>query len=154
VQIKYCLFYNQARFDWFKEERAVDVKTRSCLENFTILPNDFSEKISLKTVVLRNKEHMYSNDGWMLVECKQDQGRFFPANFIGMILRISLIDSDGNEIVRETKYPDDLSIDLEWIEPSLENLEWADDLLNDKTDITKPPTRFEEMGGLEEDEDS
>lgn len=154
VQIKYCLFYDQARFDWIKEDRAVDVITRSCIENFTILPNESSEKISLKTVVLRNKEHMYSNDGWMLVECKQDQGRFFPANFIGMLVRVSLTDADGNEIFRETKYPDDLSVDLEWIEPSLENLEWPDDNLDDKTDITKPPTRFEEMGGTEEDEEA
>ena len=65
-----------------QEERAVDVITRSCVENFTILPNEYAEKIRLKTVVLRNKEHMYSNDGWMLVECKQNQGRFFPAIFL------------------------------------------------------------------------
>ena len=60
-------------------------------------PNEYAEKIRLKTVVLRNKEHMYSNDGWMLIECKQNQGRFFPANFLGMILRVSLTDADGNE---------------------------------------------------------
>lgn len=154
VQIKYCLFYDQARFDWFKEERAVDVITRSCVENFTILPNEYTEKIRLKTVVLRNKEHMYSNDGWMLVECKQNQGRFFPANFLGMILRVSLTDADGNEIFRETKYPEDLNDNFEWVEPALENSEWPDDNLDDKTDITKPPTRFEEMGGVDEDEEA
>ena len=34
-----------------------------------------------------------------------------------------------------------------------ENIDWADDRLDETTDIAKPPTRFEEMGGTEENED-
>ena len=154
LKIKYCLIYDQARFDWNKEERAIDIITRPCLEEISILPNEYAEKISLKTIVLKNKEHMYRNDGWMLLKCKQDEGRFFPANFIGMILRVEMINPDGKIVVRETRYPNDLSEEYEWLEPTSENIDWSDDLLDDKTDITKPPTRFEEMGGMDEDEDA
>ena len=38
--------YDQARFDWNTEERAVDIIVRPCLEEISILPNEFSEKIS------------------------------------------------------------------------------------------------------------
>ena len=153
VRIKYCLFYDQARFDWYQEERAVDVITRPCVEEFAILPNEVTEKMSLKTIVLRNKEHMYRNDGWMLLKCKQDEGRFFPANFIGMILRIEMIGADGEVVIREMRYPDELSNTYVWVEPTAENIDWADDRLDEKPDIAKPPTRFEEMGGTEENED-
>ena len=151
--IKYCIFYDQARFDWNTEERAVDIIVRPCLEEISILPNEFSEKISLKTVVLKDREHMYKNDGWMLQKCKQDEGRFFPANFIGMILRVEMISPGGKMVVRETRYPNDLSEEYEWLEPTSENIVWTDDLLDEKTDITKPPTLFEEMGGIDEDEE-
>jgi hypothetical protein len=153
VRIKYCLFYDQARFDWHQEVRAVDLITRPCLEELTIVPDEATEKMSLKTIVLRNKEHMYRNDGWMLVKCKQDEKRFFPANFIGMILRIEMMDADGEVVLREMRYPAELSTTYAWVEPTDENLDWADDQLDEKTDIAKPPTHFEEMGGTEENED-
>ena len=51
------------------------------------------------------------------------------------------------------QYPNDLSEEYEWLEPTSENIVWNDDLLDEKTDITKPPTLFEEMGGIDEDEE-
>ena len=38
--------------------------------------------------------------------------KVFPSHFLGMILEVSLTDADGNEIFRETKYPEDLDVIL------------------------------------------
>ena len=43
-----------------------------------------------------------------------------------MILRVEMISPDG-KMVRETRYPNDLSEEYEWLEPTSENIVWSDD---------------------------
>lgn len=158
VELVYNVYYNQMRMDWTVEERATDTITRPCREAYAILPNEMMEQVTLKSVVLRNKEIMYDPYGgqWRadILEYLQEDNRFLRAEFLGMVLQIKFTDAQGRVHVRENRYPDELANDIAWVEPTEENVVWEDDFIDEKTDISTPPTRFEEMGGVDEDEDA
>ena len=158
IELVYNVYYNQMRMDWTVEERVTDVIVRPCRETYAILPNELSEQVMLKSVVLRDKEIMYDPYGgqWRadILEYLQADNRFLRAEFLGMALQIKLTDAQGQVHVREGRYPDELAADLVWTEPTEENVVWADDFIDEQTDISTPPTRFEEMGGADEDEDA
>ena len=158
VRIKYCLFYNQDRMDHFKEEKVTDIIVRPCIDEITIFPNDLTDRRTLKSIVLRDVEIMYTRTsgggGWVEVkEYLEGDGVFLRSDFIGAIVRVEMESLDGNIIMHEKRYPKDLSEDYAWIEPSENNTYWEDDNISEVTDTYKPPTPFEEMGGVEEDEE-
>ena len=47
----------------------------------------------------------------------------------------------------------DLAEEYQWVEPTNENIYWEDDYIKDVSDTVKPPTPYEEMGGVEEEEE-
>jgi len=158
VRIKYCLFYNQDRMDHFKEEKVTDIIVRPCIDEITIFPNELTDRRTLKSIVLRDVEIMYTRTsgggGWVEVkEYLEGDGVSLRSNFIGAIVRVEMESLDGNIIMHEKRYPKDLSEDYAWIEPSENNTYWEDDNISEVTDTYKPPTPFEEMGGVEEDEE-
>ena len=158
INIKYCLFYNQDRIDHFKEERITETIVRPCIDEITIFPNELTDRRTLKSIVLRDVEIMYSRTsgagGWVEVkEYLEGDGVFLRSDFIGAIVRVEMEDLDGNIIMHEKRYPKDLSDDYAWIEPTENNTLWEDDSISEVTDTYKPPTPFEEMGGTEEDEE-
>ena len=55
--------------------------------------------------------------------------------------------------LKQNKYPKDLSEEYQWLEPTNENIYWEDDYIKDVSDTVKPPTPYEEMGGVEEEEE-
>ena len=123
-----------------------------------IFPNDFTDRRTLKSIVLRDIEIMYSRTsgggGWVEVkEYLEGDGVFLRSDFIGAIVRVEMESLDGNIIMHEKRYPKDLSEDYEWMEPTENNTLWEDDNISEITDTYKPPTPFEEMGGVEEDEE-
>ena len=158
VRIKYCLFYNQDRMDHFKEEKVTDIIVRPCIDEITIFPNELTDRRTLKSIVLRDVEIMYTRTsgggGWVEVkEYLEGDGVSLRSDFIGAIVRVEMESLDGNIIMHEKRYPKDLSEDYAWIEPSENNTYWEDDNISEVTDTYKPPTPFEEMGGVEEDEE-
>lgn len=158
VRIKYCLFYNQDRMDHFKEEKVTDIIVRPCIDEITIFPNELTDRRTLKSIVLRDVEIMYTRTsgggGWVEVkEYLEGDGVSLRSDFIGAIVRVEMESLDGNIIMHEKRYPKDLSEDYAWIEPSENNTYWEDDNISEVTDIYKPPTPFEEMGGVEEEEE-
>ena len=158
IKIKYCLFYKQDKIDHFKEERITEIITRPCLDKITIFPNELTDRRTLKSIVLRDVEIMYSRTsgggGWVEVkEYLEGDGVFLRSDFIGAIVRIEMEGLENNTIMHEKKYPKDLSEDYIWIEPTENNTNWEDDDISEVTDTYKPPTPFEEMGGVEEDEE-
>ena len=165
IQVKYCLFYEQERMNHELEEKVNEIIVRPCLDEISILPNEFTERMSLKSIVLRDVNIIYvktSGQWWVEVkEYLEGEGSTLRSEFIGAMLRIELVDPDGNIVRHEDRYPkyldDGLGYDwdaLEWVEPSEENTAWEDDFLDEISDAgTPPPTPFEEMGGVEEGEE-
>lgn len=158
IKIKYCIFYKQERMDHWKEEKVEDIIIRPCLETISIFPNEFSERITLKSVVLRDVEIGYErtsgDGGWVEIkEYLEGDGRFLKSDFVGMIMRIELKGPDGNIVRHENRYPKELSEEYVWLEPTNENIVWDDDNLDDQSDTVKPPTPYEEMGGSNENEE-
>ena len=139
------------------EERVTDVVVRSCLEKYSIFPNESTDRRALKSIVLRDVEIIYvKTSGLYWTEVKEyleGDGRFLRSDFIGAILRVEMEDPDGNIVSHENRYPKDLSSTYEWVEPTESNAYWDDDYIEDITDTYKPPTPFEEMGGVEEEEE-
>ncbi|MFL2859881.1 MAG: hypothetical protein ACJ0BW_03975 [Pontiellaceae bacterium] len=157
IKVKYCLFYKQDRMDHSLEERVTDVVVRSCLEKYSIFPNESTDRRALKSIVLRDVEIIYvKTSGLYWTEVKEyleGDGRFLRSDFIGAILRVEMEDPDGNIVSHENRYPKDLPSTYEWVEPTESNAYWDDDYIEDITDTYKPPTPFEEMGGVEEEEE-
>ena len=158
LKVKYCLFYKQDRMDHQIEERVTDIVVRPCIDEYNIFPNESTERYTLKSVVLRDVEIIYvrtsGGGGWVEIkEYLEGDGRFLRSDFIGAILRVEMQALDGNVVSHENKYPKDLSEEYQWLEPTNENIYWEDDYIKDVSDTVKPPTPYEEMGGVEEEEE-
>jgi hypothetical protein len=150
VELKYCIFYEQERLDWAKEEKIADVVVRPSLHRYSILPDGDSKKFDSNAVVLRAKELMVGSSSLRYLE---GEGRFLKSRALGMVFRAEIKTASGHSAVREVRVPKDLSEEYVWVEPTEENIVWPDDDLEEREDTQKPLTEFERMGGSDEEEE-
>ncbi|VGO14781.1 hypothetical protein PDESU_03350 [Pontiella desulfatans] len=144
VELKYNLFYMQERMDYRVEEKVPDIVVRPCLERYAIVPSGKNNKFASKTIVLRRKEIAGAGTKLRYLE---GEGRFLKSEMIGAIFRATITTRSGLSTVREIRMPKDLSEEYVWVEPTAENIVWADDSLDEREDVRRPPTLWVELGG-------
>ncbi|MBT8043174.1 MAG: hypothetical protein KJN98_08395 [Pontiella sp.] len=149
VELKYCIYYNQERIDHWKEEKVTDLVMRPVVHKYAIIPDGQNDTFDSASVVLRRKEIFGGED---LIYLEGDGNRL-KGEMVGLIFRATIETASGQSTAREIRVPADLSEEYVWVEPTPENTVWPDDDLDEREDTQKPPTRFEEMGGKEDDEE-